>query len=46
MAKSDKKDDKECNYHYYDVRAGKCKHAEVYNGKVYCKNKNCRDAKA
>ncbi len=33
----------ECNLGYYDVRAGKCPFADVYHGRIFCKNPHCQD---
>jgi hypothetical protein len=26
----------ECDFNYYDIRAGKCQHAKVIHGKIIC----------
>ena len=31
----------QCNFHYYDIRAGKCQHAKVIHGKIVCSLKGC-----
>mgnify|MGYP003613239839 CR=1 FL=1 len=30
-----------CNFHYYDIRAGKCENAKVVHGKIFCLLKHC-----
>jgi len=32
----------ECNFTYYEIRAGKCEFAKVYHGKIHCTNKQCK----
>ena len=29
----------ECDFNYYDIRAGKCQHAKVVHGKIICEKK-------
>ena len=31
----------ECNFNYYQIRAGKCQHAKVVHGKIFCSVKGC-----
>ena len=31
----------ECDFNYYDIRAGKCQHAKVVHGKIVCSVKGC-----
>jgi hypothetical protein len=31
----------ECEFNYYDIRAGKCQHAKVVHGKIICLLKDC-----
>jgi hypothetical protein len=31
-----------CNFNYYDIRAGKCEYAKIIHGKIYCELKNCQ----
>jgi hypothetical protein len=31
----------ECDFNYYDIRAGKCQHAKVVHGKIICELKGC-----
>jgi len=29
----------ECDFNYYDIRAGKCQHAKIIHGKIICELK-------
>lgn len=31
----------ECDFNYYDIRAGKCQHSKVVHGKIVCSLKGC-----
>ena len=31
----------ECDFNYYEIRAGKCQHAKVIHGKIICLLKHC-----
>ena len=31
----------ECDFNYYDIRAGKCENAKVVHGKIICSVKGC-----
>lgn len=31
----------ECDFNYYEIRAGKCQHAKVIHGKIVCSVKGC-----
>lgn len=31
----------ECDFNYYDIRAGKCQNAKVIHGKIICSIKGC-----
>lgn len=35
--------DENCDFNYYQIRAGKCPHAKVVHGKIYCQIKTCRE---
>jgi hypothetical protein len=31
----------ECDFNYYEIRAGKCQHAKIVHGKIFCLLKDC-----
>ena len=31
----------ECDFNYYQIRAGKCQHAKIIHGKIICSLKGC-----
>jgi hypothetical protein len=31
----------ECDFNYYEIRAGKCQHAKVVHGKIFCSLQGC-----
>ena len=31
-----------CNFNYYEIRSGKCEHAKVIHGKIFCLLENCK----
>ena len=31
----------ECDFNYYEIRAGKCQHAKIIHGKIVCSLKGC-----
>jgi hypothetical protein len=35
--------DEPCELDYYEIRSGKCKYADVYNGNVNCSNPKCKE---
>jgi hypothetical protein len=32
----------ECDFTYYEIRAGKCQNAKIIHGKIVCEIKNCQ----
>lgn len=31
-----------CDYNYYEVRGGKCKHGDTYHGSIVCEHIHCK----
>lgn len=36
-------DKQDCNLSYYDIRDGRCPHAEVHRGKIFCCSPKCSE---
>lgn len=43
--KEAKADPDNCDLNFYEIRDGKCRHAQVVRGKIYCESPKCSENK-